>query len=288
MSVFDDAKNLVDSVRAGGRSDQNDNRSSSSLFNNFSRQNYDIYDFEIDPQKDDIIAVTNEGIPYRFAPRMIEPWRTEYFTTPYGKARLFRHMVVAFIISFATLFVSLINHMSWETAIGTVVFFLLFLNFAFRYYGGAVYKWPMPEIPFFSGLLRDTEDYEFTIMAENVYATEGIDFHTGKTFEQLDKEEQAQRDVEASGNYVRRVHTMKDGVPSPATILSRYMNDTLHWTAKDMEDATGRIIDTTTLELLLDDNVVAWNDTDIIDALCEQTNSTPQEWKQAYKEFHGA
>lgn len=278
----------VNSLRGDGQK-SNEDGLLGSLLSGFSRHNYEVYDYKVDPTREQITEITEEGIPYRFTPVVLSPWDAEYFHTPYGMARLFRHMVVAIVMTFVLTFSLFVGVFSWTNAASLIVMLLLTANFAFRYYGIALYTIPMPEIPFLSDLFRETESYEFTVIAENVSASEGIDLKTGKTFDQLDREERKEEEkrLRRGGGYVREVHNVNNGVSSPGTILSTYINETLQWKPDDFADATDGVIDDTTLDLLLDDNVVAWENDNVISALSMVTNSTPEEWNEAFHDFHG-
>lgn len=256
----------------------------------FSRYNYDIYDFEVEPDKSEVRETLTDPtsgaeIPYRFTPRVLSKWRVEYFNTPYGKARLARHAALAFFAIFVMLMVS-ITISSPYVFISIGIFVLLLADFLMRYYGVGFFYVAAPEIPFFTNFMRDTEVFEFENLIEGVT---GVEFKHDYDANDDEEEEEVieSQDNDLDIKYVPEVNNYNNGNPSPATILSSYMNKEMKWTQQDLEDKTGGVIDSLKFDLLMQDNDLVWTNDLVLDSLSKQTNSTPKEWLDALDKWRG-
>lgn len=243
------------------------------------RESYEIYDFREEPEDDRILLTTAEDIPYRYVPKVLKNWECEYFHTPYGKARLFRHMVYAALFILVLMFTSLsIKNPYTYVSIG--LFFILFLNFSFRYYGIALYNKPMPEIPFFSKMGRETESYEFSIFAKQMYNAVGMDI-------ELPFPHNEEKEEETKTNSIPIINRVNNANKSPGTVLSEYLRENVEWDYIDVEEKTDGIIDKMKLDLLLDDNEIAWKDYEILGALEKAMKAKPERWLEQMKLWKG-
>lgn len=200
-------------------------------------------------------------------PTVLSRWRCDYHLQPWRKARLARHMllcVLLFMITLASLLTTTI--VTYTAVLAAVLLMALLINMAFRYGGIAVYGRPMPPIPFLSNLRLPTrqlaESYE-RVLAES----------------------------EADGTvYVTPVkrYAGENEVPSPATILTRWMNGVAEWTSGDLIENSGGLLDSFRVKLLLADDEAAWTDEDTLDALARVTGSSTDQWTDAWQAYTGA
>lgn len=256
-----------------------------SFLSPFSRFSYRIYDFSVEPTQDEIQDTivdkfSGEEIPYRFTPRVLSKWRVEYFHTPYAKARLARHALYSLVAMFIMFIVSItITNNYIFVSMG--IFIAMLINFLLRYSGVGLFGTPVPEIPYLTNLMRNTESYEFEALSYEMHGEEYV-----PTSEREDEDNSAEPVIQTT--FVKQVenHNSK-GDPSPATILSNWMNNEARWTQKDLEDKTGGVIDDLKFELLMQDNDVVWENRNVIDALSKQTNSSPDDWQDALNKWRG-
>lgn len=193
-------------------------------------------------------------------PKMISTWRCEYYLQPWRKARLARHMALCVLLFLLTLASVLSATIVSYTAIAAAVLPLaLLVNMAFRYGGIAAYKRPMPPIPFLSDLRLPTRQIS-------------------ESYERIVAESEADGTI-----YVTPVkrYAGPDRAPSPATILTRWMNSTAEWTPGELTENSGGLLDSFKVKLLLADDEAAWTDSDILDTLGQVTGSSPQQWIDA-------
>lgn len=269
--------------RKKNNEEENNNNGIPNFIHVFSRFHYDVFDYQADPELDTATDHTKNGMPYRFKPVIVDTWNCEYFNTPYGKARLLRHALFA-AIGFIIVGLSSVTSHNAYTYISMILFALLFLSFMFRYYNIALYKIPVPEIPFFSNLMRDTEHYEFSVYERELYRMDGKDIEIdvpNSFFGEEDEEEDSDEDH----TYVEEVNRVNGGNKSPGTVLSEYMNNTVLWDAEKMFTETNGVIDEDVLQQLLDDDEDAWSNYKYLKALQEATSADPDRWIQQMEDW---
>lgn len=206
----------------------------------------------------------NEVILY-VPPKVLSTWRCEYYLQPWRKARLARHMVLAVLLFLLTLSsVVTATIIPYTAILATVACFALIINLAFRYGGIALYKRPMPPIPFFSNLRFPTKKF-------------------------VKSYEEALAEAEAEGTtYVKPVNNYVGDTPSPATILTRWMNGVAEWSASDLSENSGGLLDSFKVKLLLNDDEAAWTDSDTLKSLAKVTGSSEKQWTDAWTEYSSA
>ena len=84
------------------------------------------------------------------------------------------------------------------------------------------------------------------------------------------------------------VNDVVDGNSSPATILTRWMNNVASMTIGDFIDESDGKLNNLTMTMLLTDNSGAWADDDILDIVSQITQSHPQQWREAYEAWDNA
>ena len=93
---------------------------------------------------------------------------------------------------------------------------------------------------------------------------------------------------ESSITFVEPVNDVVDGNSSPATILTRWMNNVASMTTGDFIDESDGKLNNLTMTMLLTDNSGAWADDDILDIVSQITQSHPQQWRDAYEAWDNA
>lgn len=231
------------------------------------------------PPEENVYSVLDENnnvVGTRVKPTMISPWKCEYYYTPQRQARIARHIglaSIAVVISIVTYFN---NTDAAISAIPTfVVFSIILINEVFRKNGWAVWKYPMPEIPFLS-------QWKYEDFLRDI----GNNIREGQ---ETDDDAQEEYNEYVENNYVEYVTPVEkyndDGKPSPATILTRWMNGTAHVDIDDIIEQSQGSLDKFSMKMLLSDNEMAWTDEDIVDKISQVTGSHPQQWEQAWKEY---
>ena len=222
------------------------------------------YDEEDIPESQ--IDVDEEGNEY-VEPLMVKPWVCRYYYSPERKARLARHSAYAMamiVVAVAPLFLGIPGGIG-----ATVLGFLLLLNFQFRYRDIALWKWPMPEIPFLSQL-----DIGSAVNEARERSTQA-----------LREQEEYENMVEegTSLEYIEPVDDYREGNPSPATILTNWMNISAQMDKEDFIDASDGRINNFTMDLILKDNEGAWKDPTILDTISYITKTNAQDWLDAFE-----
>lgn len=225
----------------------------------------------------DDVDVPEENIRYdengkQYAiPEMVKPWKCHYYYQSERKARLARHSAYAGVI----IFLSLVPMFAGVPGgIGAFILgVLLLINFQFRYRDIALWKWPMPEIPFLSQL-----DIGENIREANEKSQKAL----------RDKEEYERMVEESSVEFIEPVDNYRDDYPSPATILTNWMNASAHMTKEDFIDESDGKINNFTMNLLLDDNKGAWEDESVLDVVSQITKTRASDWIDAYNNWESA
>lgn len=231
----------------------------------FSVSSYEVPDIPeeqiIEFQDDD-----GEVVGYAIEPKVERNWVCNYYHYPTQKVRLIVHMFLAGGIFFLGL--SALTQSNMPGAIPCMVISaLLFLNFLFRYNDWAVYKYPMPEIPILSRLnFGDIIDKA----RDNLKREENMK----KEYEELVESDDVIEYVPAVKNY-------RDGNPSPATILTNWMNTVAEWSSDDLIENSDGKINRFAAKMLLDDDPTAWGDEELVDTISKITGSHPQQWEKA-------
>ena len=221
------------------------------------------YDREEAP--DSQVFVDEEGEEY-IEPLMVKPWVCRYYYSPEKKARLARHSAYALAIIVVAIAPSFLGVPGGISAV--VLGLLLLMNFQFRYRDIAIWKWPMPEIPFLSQLdigssLNEAKD---------------------RSAQALREQEEYESMVEegTSIQYIEPVDDYREENPSPATILTNWMNVSAKMDKEDFIDASDGKINNFTMDLILDDNEGAWKDPTILDTISYITKTNTQDWLDAF------
>lgn len=204
--------------------------------------------------------------PVDITPEIVKPWVCNYYYLPRYRARLaisiFVIIGVIFMISLAATF-----DYTWHTIAALALSSLLLINVAARYLGLAIYKLPMPKIPWVSDLriYRQPEEEEYD---EDVTYEEVLDRNSD------------------SIPVVEPVERYNGDSPSPATLLTRWMNGVARMSENDLIDQSGGALDSLRVKLLLRDDEDAWMDFDTVDVLSKITGSRPQQWRDAWYEWY--
>lgn len=235
----------------------------------FSESYYDDVDVP-----DEAIKFDDDGNP-SITPIVDAPWKCRYFYSPYHKARLARHSGYAIFMMIAG------AGSAFQQAAGgisaVVLAFLLLINFQFRYRDIALYKIPMPSIPILSDI--DFGEAFRSLMEEDEDRDE--DDEDAEEYKEIAEQE-------SSITFVEPVNDVVDGNSSPATILTRWMNNVASMTTGDFIDESDGKLNNLTMTMLLTDNSGVWADDDILDIVSQITQSHPQQWREAYEAWDNA
>lgn len=247
--------------------DNNYTESVSEGFKSFRGESYE-ENFE-DPEN---FQILDDGtlIP---EPSIKDTWSCKYYYSPGYKAHLFRSIFIVMLIMFMLVTFLFTSTLYIEVGFTLLVMIALFVNIIFRYYDLAIYNRPMPMIPVLSIFFYKYFTNEYDIAEDN---NSDID---------EEKQDEHQGYI-VQNNTIDPVEDVRDGNPSPATILTRWMNsDDVKWRAEDIIENSGGIIDNFTLKMLLKDNDDAWTDEEIVDNLSIITGSNPLQWSRAYENW---
>lgn len=199
--------------------------------------------------------------PIDVTPEIKKPWVCNYYYTPHYRARLAISIFVLMAMIFAVVMATTINY-TWHTTAALVLLSLLLINVSFRYLGLAIYKFPMPKIPWVSDfrIYRQPED----------------ELDDDETYEEVLEQNLDTTPV------VTPVERYNGEYPSPATLLTRWMNGVARMSETDLIDQSGGALDSFRVRLLMKDDEDAWSDTEIVDVVSKITGSRPQQWYDAW------
>lgn len=250
--------------------DNNYTDSVSEGFKPFRGENY-----EDNFEETDDLKVLEDGTVIA-EPKVLDKWSCKYYYSPGYKAHLFRSIFLLMIIIFMLITFLVTTTLYFEVGFTLAIIIGLFINVIFRYYDLAIFNRPMPMVPGVSMFF-----YKFFT---NKYESQDDD----ENDEEYDDEEEY-RNYGVENNTIDPVENVKNGNPSPATILTRWMNSKdIQWRAEDLIEKSGGVIDSFTLKMLLKDNEDAWTDEEIIDNISIITGSNPIQWTDAYNAWKNA
>ena len=208
-------------------------------------------------------------------PSVQDTWSCKYYYSPGYKAHLFRTIFILMLIMFMLLTFLFTSSLYFEIGFALLFIAVLLVNVVFRYYDLAIYNRHMPMIPVVSMFF-----YKFFT---NEYEPQKDDEEDG---DDIGEEDDDYDGYVVHNNTIDPVENIKNGNPSPATILTRWMNsEDVRWKAEDLIENSGGIIDAFTLKMLLKDNEDAWTDEDIVDNISIITGSNPMQWNNAYQKW---
>ena len=262
----DDRKKYKDIFSKLSTIDDNYTESVSEGFKPFRGKNYEEH---FEEPEDFQILEDGTLVP---EPSVQDTWACKYYYSPGYKAHLFRMIFILMLIMFMLVTFLFTSSLYFEVGFALFVISVLLVNVVFRYYDLAIYNRPMPMIPVVSIFFYKFFTNEYELQKDN-------------------DEDNIEDDDEYTGyivhnNTIDPVENVKNGNPSPATILTRWMNsDDVRWRAEDLIENSGGIIDTFTLKMLLKDNEDAWTDEDIVDNISIITGSNPMQWNDAYRKW---
>lgn len=266
------AKTKTDKTKSEKRMEELDGKAESiskSLFSPlavFSPDHYDMPDIP-DEQITGIVDENGDVVDVEVTPKVVKPWVCDYYHFPEKKARLAWHLLFAVFMFLTGIYTYLATQMD-GSIFCTILAFLLFINFLFRYKDIAVYKWPMPKIPILS-------DINFGAVA----AVLGENWR--KSREDSKKEYDELVESEDAPEYIEAVRDYNGEYPSPATILTNWMNTIAEWDMDDLIENSDGKLDRFSVRMLLKDDAGAWSDVDLLDTISELTGSHPQQWIDA-------
>lgn len=234
------------------------------------------YYSEVEPEDDDLIFEETKNGDLEVVgvkPRMVKPWFFEYFYTPNYKAQLARFIPVILIFGlFSAGAISIMGNHWISIAVGAITLLLL-ANILFRYAGVGLYKVPMPRIPLLSNISENLAE------AQLVDDTEGN--HSGEENEEEGDSINSDTILE-KGKEEKKTQPKKEEHPSPASILSNWMDNVADITQADLIEASNGFLDQADIHMLMLNNKRTWNDNKVLDVLSKITGSNPDQWKEAY------
>lgn len=206
-------------------------------------------------------------------PELVKNWRCRYFYSPGYKAHLFRTIFLFILIIVMLVFFLFTTAVPRQVGFTLAIVLVFFVNILFRYYDLALYNQPMPMVPGAS------------LFFYKLFTNEYKDHHEEEGNEEESREREGYVVNEVS---IDPINNVKNGNPSPATVLTRWMNSSdVRWSAEDIIEKSGGVIDKFTLKMLLKDNGDAWADEEVIDTLSIITGSNPIQWQQTYEKWLG-
>lgn len=206
-------------------------------------------------------------------PKVEGKWSCKYYYPPGYKAHLFRSIFLLMLLIFMLITFLFTSTLYFEIGFTLSIIVALFVNVIFRYYDLAVFGNPMPMIPGASMFF-----YKFFT---NEYAPQEEDEE-----DEEDEEYEGYEGYIVENNTIDPVEDVKNGNPSPATILTRWMNsEDVRWTSEDLIENSGGFIDSFTLKMLLKNNEDAWTDEEIVDNISIITGSNPIQWINAFNDW---
>lgn len=226
------------------------------------------YEYPPEPDEDDFIYEKSENgdeVIVGIKPRRIGKNRFEYFYSPQYKARLAKCLVAMLVLFFIMLMSTVFIYADKAAIIFMVVLVLVMLNVFIRYSGVGIAGRPVPVIPFLSSFVASMGNVQ-----------EGSDSET---------EEDNDEEVSSGEIYVTPIEDVRNGNPSPATILTRWMNNEARWTEDDIIENSGGVINRTVVKMLFKNNHEIWTDEDILDTLSSITGSHPKQWVEVYNKW---
>ena len=211
-------------------------------------------------------------------PQVTGKWECEYYYSPQRKVVMAQHLAMGFTGIFLSL------SAIFDNAAGGILSFILLAilvtNVFFRYTGLALYNRPMPELPIpsidiFGNVINTISEFRESM------AKEREDKKRRKEQSRKQEEFDEYKEENHSTMYVDPVDDYSGDYPSPATILSDWMNSVAQMTKGDLVEASDGRINNFVATMLLKDNPEVWDDDDIVDSLAQVTSSHPSEWKKA-------
>lgn len=220
---------------------------------------------EPDADEAEIIAENDEEKILRYKPKVISKWQCEYFNSPRQMARLAQHqMIIVCVLLF--MYVMSLSISTISVYAGMVLLAIIGISFWMRYSNMAFFGKAVPTIPILS----------------DIYFLDSSD----EDDEEKNKEDYQEKVAkEADIEYVKPVEDIRNGYPSPATILTRWMNHEAQWTIEDLIESSGGLLDNFKVSLMMKNDENAWQDREILDVISRISNSNPREWKNAYAQW---
>lgn len=252
------SKGLGTSSSLRSTAEKIDSRYESTISSFFSPLTSSHYQEPPEPPEGNVVLDDESGETY-ISPLVEKKWVCQYFYSPERKARLYRYMLISVIAVAISSVVAVSLDIPGSIA-SIVVTSFIFLNIMCRYFGFAVYNRPMPELPVLSYL----ETREPSV------------------------DEDDENDDEDGVEYISQVDNINNGEMSPATYLTRWMNNTAHMSRSEFIESSGGKIDEFKMNLLLSDNKEAWSDAGIVERVSEITNSHPDDWYSALTKWEGS
>lgn len=152
-----------------------------------------------------------------------------------------------------------------SSVVTIIMCLILQISFIFRSFNLALYKTPIPPINVFG-------------LSEIIFSTI---FNTSDE-EELEKEGVDGEDIRYLTNTVSRYNGEN---PSPATYLSNWLEEN-GYDQEDLEEATGGYIDAQRFVFLMKDSASEWQKKKTLKVLSKATNSTIDQWEDAYNKYH--
>lgn len=225
--------------------------------------------------EDNIVYTEQDDGSYevsRVIPTMIRPFRCEYYLTPKDKVFLAKTMAASMVV-FLLLAISISFYRDIWVILGFVITAVIFANSAFIYNNLALWKVPMPRIPLHKIDIPEIE------IPEPRKSRRQLRRERDEAYIEYMKMMTQEPDME----YVEQVNRYSpNGNPSPATILTQWMNNIAQWTTADLKEASGGEFTTPTVRMLLRDNEDMWTDEETLDILAKITGSNVSDWTNAY------
>jgi len=242
------------------------------LVNSFSVDYYERnHSFEIPPDEStkELIAEDYRENIYRYEPVVLDKWKAEYFNSPRQMVRLQYHKYIAVFFAIMTFVMFVVFYRDFGPAAACILMLIAYGDFYCRYNNIALWHKPVPTIPVLSNLylVSDTPP-------EDEDDKENEEDNIDDDFIQ-----------ETQRQYVTPVVNVNNGFSSPATILTEWMNTTEKCTKQELVDNSGGLLDTNTVNLLLQDDANAWSNKETLDTISRLTYSSPKDWKQARRQW---
>lgn len=249
------------------------------------------------PSKNIITELDEQGnnSVVNIKPKRTGAWSFEYYFSPLFKAQLAKLITFLIIIFPISLLSSMTLYNKIPAIIITFIVAIMIIHALLLHQGIGIGKIPAPQPILLSWIVSKIPVKGYTespietsrriLQGENYTGPEEREMRKNATEKRYDfdnyslSDNQKEESIEVVNNY-------NNGNPSPATILTNWMNnDSVKWTEEDLHDNAGGLFSRFDISLLLEDNESIWRDSEKIEILSEITGTSPSQWEEAYEKW---
>lgn len=252
------------------------------------------------PSKNIITELDEQGnnSVINIKPKRTGAWSFEYYFSPLFKAQLAKLITFLIIIFPISLLSSITLYNKTPAIIITFIVAIMIIHTLLLHQGVGIGKIPAPQPIILSWIVSKIPVKGYTespietsrriLQGENYNGPEERELRKSRrnTIYEKDILDNSSLSDNQKEDSIEVVNNYNNGNPSPATILTNWMNnDSVKWTEEDLHDNAGGLFSRFDISLLLEDNESIWKDPEKIEILSEITGTSPSQWEEAYEKW---